>query len=345
MSIRKRGNGWQVRVAPFRDQTFPTKEAAEVAELDLKLKKKLGHLYQERPTLFGAELDAHLDAKTQGKDVRPATVRFHKQSHAPWQPLREIPVPQLRRSVAEPHIRKRHRKAPVAARNELQFAKAALREAESRGQRVDPGIYEIRLGKHFPVRGRALEPDKLDEIASWMPERAKRIVLVCGTVGFRWTEAVSLEDSMLDLDRAQLEIPARLNKSRRDKPVPLAASEVKLLREQLLVRPRGTRLVFPTAQGGRYSESGFRKVWHRALKHSDLEGFKFHWLRHTAISLMARSGMKPEVIAARVGHSDGGALIYRTYRHLYPAEVSAAVGALDAFLAASRHEKREAREA
>ena len=37
--------------------------------------------------------------------------------------------------------------------------------------------------------------------------------------------------------------------------------------------------------------------------------FRFHWLRHTAISLMARAGMKAELIAERVGHNDGGALI------------------------------------
>src|SRR5438105_15760619 len=52
--------------------------------------------------------------------------------------------------------------------------------------------------------------------------------------------------------------------------------------------------------------------------------FRFHWLRHTAISLMARAGMKPELIAERVGHRDGGGLIYRCYRHLVPSEIRAA---------------------
>jgi integrase len=60
--------------------------------------------------------------------------------------------------------------------------------------------------------------------------------------------------------------------------------------------------------------------------------FRFHWLRHTAISLMARAGMKPELIAERVGHKDGGGLIYRRYRHLFPSEIRAAVGLLDALV-------------
>ena len=101
--------------------------------------------------------------------------------------------------------------------------------------------------------------------------------------------------------------------------------------------------MFPTAKGGVYSKSGFRSVWLPALlaagfAHLDDRGatvadFKFHWLRHTAISLMARAGMKPELIADRVGHKDGGALIYRRYRHLFPSEIRAAVGLLDELLA------------
>jgi len=110
---------------------------------------------------------------------------------------------------------------------------------------------------------------------------------------------------------------------------------VKLLREQRMARPAGTKLLFPNARGGVYAKSGFRSVWTAALTSAELEGFKFHWLRHTAISLMARAGMAPELIAQRVGHSDGGALIYRRYRHLYGSEVQAAVSLIDELVAAA----------
>jgi len=53
---------------------------------------------------------------------------------------------------------------------------------------------------------------------------------------------------------------------------------------------------------------------------SVFEGFTFHLLRHTACSLMAAAGMDPAVAAERAGHTDGGALFLRTYRHLYEAE-------------------------
>jgi hypothetical protein len=55
-----------------------------------------------------------------------------------------------------------------------------------------------------------------------------------------------------------------------------------------------------------------------------------HDLRHTAISLMCRAGYRPEWVAERVGHHDGGALILRNYRHLCPTEMSAVAPNLDA---------------
>ncbi len=57
-----------------------------------------------------------------------------------------------------------------------------------------------------------------------------------------------------------------------------------------------------------------------------------HDLRHTAISLMCRAGYRPEWVAERVGHSDGGALIHRNYRHLYPNEMMSVAPHLDALI-------------
>lgn len=347
MAIRKRGKGrWQVRVRPFPEMTLPTREAAETVELDLKLRLKLGHLYREKPTTLGDELDGLLGRKKSmgGKrgPLRPAGVRYYQDCVRPWEPLRDTPVPALRRRQVEDHIAARAAVAPTAARNELQFLKAALRTAQSRGQQVDVGIFEIDPIRVETREGEALEYEELFGLASWMPERVQRIVPFCGTVGLRFTEAVTLTDDRVDLNGGTIFIPGRLNKSRRPKPIPLARIEVQLLREQLLVRPRGTRVVFATEKGSVYSHSGFQSIWLPALlaaglAHEDkrdgrtlvVADFRFHWLRHTAISLMARAGMKAELIAERVGHNDGGALIYRRYRHLFSTEVREAVSMLD----------------
>jgi integrase len=352
MAIRKRGKTrWQVRVRPFPEITVPTRQAAETVELDLKLRAKLGHLYREKPTKLGDELDGLLQRKmTMGGKrgpLRPAGVRYYQDCVRPWEPLRNTPVPALRRRQVEDHIAARAAVAPTAARNELQYLKAALRAAQSRGQQVDVGIFEIDPIRVEAREGLALEYGELLRLASWLPERVKRIVPLCGTVGLRFTEAVTLTDDRVNLDAGTVFIPARINKSRRPKPIPLARIEVQLLREQLMARPPGTHVVFPTEKGGVYSHSGFQSIWLPALfaaglAHEEDNGrgraiiaadFRFHWLRHTAISLMARAGMKAELIAERVGHNDGGALIYRRYRHLFPSEVREAVSMLDRMVA------------
>lgn len=351
MAIRKRGKGhWQVRVRPFPDMTVPTREAAQTIELDLKLRAKLGHLYQEKPVTLGQELDGYLARKAamggRRGPLRPKSVAFLQQSAKPWEPLRKVLVPNLRRAIVEDRVAARATVAPVAAANELELLKACLRAAASRGQSVDPGIFAIAPVRHEPAEGLALELEQLHEIASTMPERIKRLVPFCGTVGLRFTEAVTLTDDRVDLAAGEIVITRELTKGRRAKTIPLARFETQLLREQLLARPAGTQLVFPNEKGGVYSKSGFRSIWLPALfaarlahEETNVAGrtilvadFRFHWLRHTAISLMARAGMKPELIADRVGHRDGGGLIYRRYRHLFPSEMRTAVGLLDALV-------------
>lgn len=345
MAIRKRGKGrWQVRVKGFPEVTLPTKDAAETFELDLKLRKKLGHLYQEKPTTVGAELDGYLERKkTMGGKrgpLRPNGVRHYEKAVNAWTPLRDMLVPALRRRQVEDRVAARAAVAPTSARNELEVLKAALRIALSRGQTVDPGIFDIDPVRLQPARGVALEYEQLLELASWMPDRIKRIVPFCGTVGLRFNEAATLVDEHVDLDAGEILIPESVNKSRKDKPVPLAPFEVQLLREQLMIRPAGTSVVFATEAGGVYTRSGFQSVWLPALLKAGLaerdpktreltREFKFHWLRHTAISLMAKEGMAPELIAERVGHADGGALIFKRYRHLFASELRHAVAGLE----------------
>lgn len=350
MAIRKRTTGWQVRVKPFPEITVPTKTAAETVELDLKLRKKLGHLYQEKPVTFGDELDASIERRVsiggrRGK-LRPKTVAFLEQTAAGLKPLRNVMIPNLRRALVEDTIARRARHAPTSAANELELIKTTLRAAASRGQTVDPGIFEIPAVRVEPAEGIAITYERLLDIGSFMPGRVGRIVPFCGTTGLRFTEAVTLTDDRVDLDAGEILIPRDLNKSRVRKGIPLARLEVQLLREQLLARPAGSRFVFPTKKGRAYTKSGFRSVWVPALTaagltHQEQGGdglpvtvadFRFHWLRHTAISLMAQAGMKPELIAERVGHKDGGALIYRRYRHLFPTELRDAVAMLDTLL-------------
>jgi integrase len=118
---------------------------------------------------------------------------------------------------------------------------------------------------------------------------------------------------------------------------------VRLLREQLLARAPGTDIVFASPNGMPLDRSRLmaRYVRPAAVKASlgeftkdddgreHYSGITFHDLRHTFISLMARANVHVSVIAAMVGHKDGGALLLRRYRHLFPLEQKDAAAAFE----------------
>lgn len=346
MSIRKRykQGGWQVRIEGAPAQTLPTREAARAVELDLKLRRSLGDLYEEAPTSLGDEMAGFIAAKKAAGKVGVRGEEFLRTSERFWQPFASAPVPSLRRAALEDALTSRAAAHPRSAQRDRQFLLAVLRRAEGRGQRVDHRIFGIDAVEVRPRRGRALTVPQVWFLGSCAPEEVRRLVVLAGFVGARQHFWLSLTDDMLDLDAGTMLAPAELQKNRRDHVVYLAPVEVRLFREQLVARAPGTRLVFPRADGrawatektaGRHSFGHL--VWRRTVamaaaldrqengvEASVFDGFTFHGLRHTAGSLMAAAGLDVAVAAERMGHTDGGALFLRTYRHLYEAERKAA---------------------
>jgi integrase len=326
VSIRRRGKqAYQVRVAPFPAQTVPTRQAAEKVELDLKLRRSTGELYVERSRTLGEELDSFINrVRASGRGDR--TIEFYERSARVWRPFRSKQVGALRRPEVEDFITDRAAAHGRSAKNELELLKRVLGEAKARGQKVDLAVLAIPPIKHQARRGRALTVPELWELAAWFPEHSSRLVLAAGQVGARQNFWFNLTDDMLDLKGGTLTVPAELAKNRREHRIYLTEVETRLLREQLLARATGTSLVFPTRTGRKWTRSGFRqRVWVPAVKlaatsNPRFEGLTFHLLRHTAGSLMASFGVDPASAAERLGHTDGGALFLRTYRHLYEGE-------------------------
>jgi integrase len=186
--------------------------------------------------------------------------------------------------------------------------------------------------------------EQVETLASWMPDDLARIVPFAAASGLREGECLRLRDGDIDFGHGTVRV--RHAKTRSGvRAVDLPAVVLRLLREQLLVRPPGTDLVFPSPKGklldrnrlmGRY----FRPAAVRAgLGERDADGHYtgvvFHDLRHTFVSLMALAGVHVSVIAAMVGHKDGGSLLLRRYRHLFPHEQKAAAAAFERLVVSS----------
>lgn len=346
MSLWKRGpKRYVVRVAPYRAVTVHGAKAdAEKVELELKRRRSMGELYEAPASELGDELDGWLERIFATRKLAVRTVEWYERSRKGWASLDQVRVCDLTRVVVEDRVAARAAVAPKSAADELMVLKQCLTEAAARGQRVERAIFAIQPIEHRARRGRALTAVQLQTFASWFPEHSRRLVLVAGMVGARQNFWFNLTDEMLDLDAGKMLAPAHLQKNAREHLVYLTDLEVSLLREQLLARAPGTRLVFPTSTGRRWTRHHFRsRVWLAATAAAaradieeagakgsvfgsfDAEGalvepFTFHWLRHTAGSLMAMHGYDAAAAAERLGHTDGGALFLKTYRHLLEGE-------------------------
>jgi len=71
-----------------------------------------------------------------------------------------------------------------------------------------------------------------------------------------------------------------------------------------------------------------------------LEAFRFHDLRHTTASLLARQGYGPTEAAAILGHAHG-AITLSVYTHLYPQDVQHAAADIDQLLSEAAPPKTE----
>ena len=96
-------------------------------------------------------------------------------------------------------------------------------------------------------------------------------------------------------------------------------------------------LVFPAAEGGPMRRSNFRRrTWLPATRAADVEGVRFHDLRHAAGTMAAWTGAPVADVMARLGHSTPRAAL--RYQHA-TAERGAEIAAkLDAFAASTRPE-------
>jgi integrase len=350
--VRPWGNGYQVRVRPFPEVVKPTLPQALqlVGEL---LELRAAGVRQVTPTAdremtLGAAAEKYLRRlETKGGKRGPLSaegMRHYVYATRPWRELDPRKgaaldtngVPFASRQAAgiaafelEDWLEDRAAVALTSARNERQALIASLRVARSRGAYVDPAAFEldpIVVGRRRR-RSAALSPFELGWLVDAMPKRARLLVSLRGTLGLRGKESFGLLDTFVDVPGRTVFVPAAIAKERRDKTLPLDEVETELVQRAILDRPAGTRVLFPRAEGDHWNQGKFYdRAWlpGRALAierwqeefgegATPFDGFDGRGLRRTATTLMRKAGLSPELIAARLGHNDGGALVLSTY--------------------------------
>jgi integrase len=185
-------------------------------------------------------------------------------------------------------------------------------------------------------------------LADAIGPRHRALVLVAAYGGLRWGELVGLRVKRVDLLHGRVSVaeqvaevngqllpgPPKTEAGRRTVTLPAVAAVA--LAEHLaeFAEPGPEGLVFPAPEGGYLRRSNFRRRWWlRATRAADVEGLRFHDLRHSAATLALAAGANTRELMERMGHTSPQVAL--RYQHVMAGRDQAIAAALDELVQAA----------
>jgi integrase len=181
-------------------------------------------------------------------------------------------------------------------------------------------VLNIRRPAPAPGRNRRLsateETRLLAAVDSHSNPMLRWIVRIAIETGMRSSEISTLRQAQVDLRRRIVNLLETKNTLPRTVPLTLAAT--KLFREALAnpVRPKDCELVFFGEPGkdGQRRPYNFNKIWLELKRSVGCGDFRFHDLRHEAVSRLVEAGLSDQEVSAISGHKSMQML--KRYTHL-----------------------------
>jgi integrase len=130
------------------------------------------------------------------------------------------------------------------------------------------------------------------------------IVRLAIETGMRQSEILGLRRSQIDLERRVVRLTDTKNNAARTVPLTMLAASVLQSALTHPIRPIDTDLVFDGEPGRNKKRRAyqFTKVWNGIKKQTGLLDFRFHDLRHEAVSRLVEAGLSDQEVAAISGH-------------------------------------------
>lgn len=193
---------------------------------------------------------------------------------------------------------------PAVARQELQFVRAAMREAESL-KKLPWGAGEWFGGVEGPkqpdLRKRFFTDVELFRILQCSPRWFQPIVTFTTLTGFRREEACRLTWREVDVDHGRLHLLTSKNGHGRDVPMlPMVQRMMYRVRQ----KTRGRDPIFRNSSGGILTPGYLDEVFLDCHLRACVEDAMFHDTRRTFASWHAMAGTPLNVIADLMGHED-----------------------------------------
>jgi integrase len=179
-------------------------------------------------------------------------------------------------------------------------------------------------------RTRFLSPDELSGLlkAAEADTVVRAAILVSVATGIRRGELLRMRWKDLDLDAGKLTMTVTKNKAPRTVYVPPSAVEaLRALRQAKVVSPV---YVFVNASGEQLGKSHLNNRWRRIRTAAGLKDFRWHDLRHSCASFLAREGASLLEIGSVLGHKSS--TMTKRYAHLVQGAPVRGHAELDALL-------------
>lgn len=321
---------WRVRVrrqGVCETATFDTESEAELWAREVEraiASRQWDSATGSQEIPLGRLLDRYLVSRRPSRDSRRQLEWWR--DHLSAEPVGKLSrrrVLQLRRRLAAESTRRGRVRSSATVNRYVAALSGFLSWTQRRGFLERHPLRGIEPLVENPARVRCLSTQERNRLLVACREigglRLEALVVLALSTGAQRGELMRLRWSDLDLAQSGVSFPG--NGRRRARVLPLAVPALVLLRQLARVRridgdeifadPNG-RVVFP------------RAAWRSALESAAIRDFRFHDLRHSAASYLARSGASLPEIAEILGHKSLQGV--RRYSHLTESQTPAVLG-------------------
>ena len=325
-SIRQRGTKWQARILrdgyPAQNRTFPSRAQAEQwaraieAQMDRGTFADIGEA--QRTTLGDIVLRYVREVTPTMRSARDETIRLNALAR---RPIARYSIANLTASrVAEYRDERLQEVSPGTVIRDLAYLSAVINHARREwGINVQNPVTLVRKPPAPAGRSRVLSADERATLLTALEPTGRRspwlkpIVVLALETAMRRGELLSLRWQHVHLKQQLAVLPTTKNGDSR--LVPLSTAAVAVL-ESLPRSPGG--FVFPM------KACSVDAAFKRAMKRAGLVDFRFHDLRHTAITAMAEKLPNIIELSAVSGHRSLSLL--KRYYHPAPSELARKLG-------------------
>lgn len=184
-------------------------------------------------------------------------------------------------------------------------------------QRKFFGDNPVSISKLMPennLKERILTKDEEQRLLDTSPTPLKNIIITALCTGMRKNEILTLTWNNVDFDNNIITIEHTNTKSKKTRRIPINTVLRQLLIESKL-KSAGNDYVFLSSKGKHYKRhDSLKQIFTRACKLANINGLRFHDLRHTSATRMIENGANIVAVSRILGHAD----LKTTMRYAHP---------------------------